>query len=488
MEENASRHVEEVPIHVAALILKILDGWAPSVPSFALPVQFLWNGRDLSNKASGILIEAGSLNVICSDIESIFFDHTERNDLRNKPFEGVLADGARFKADSAFLDVDRANGFYWSVIDARRPPRLWVTYVKGFNPPKGAGNLLIHRTKTSADGTVSTCMDADGYRFRGVYTYYFVKRDLFDDERERNKSDENAWFLIIDTGNESAPSRSHVYPDVLGLQFVFGRAFYFDLIFGIDESYGQVAIVGGRHGRDHSHRPRAKPPIPLDFCAEHWAPVFFAAISDTYHSRPELRLYIALTFYLDGLASYHVEGEYMTLHVALEAFAFWLLNQDPEAERPLVDKSKWREWLRENKDKIKALASPGFGETLYSKITSIPARRAASRVVEDAFQLMKIDITAEMASELDDGRGTIVHTALMFQESQENVESYTSRIAVVRTMLVALIARAVGYRGAILGWTKKPGRPYDEPATTWWPIDDEARADARQRFMIESIL
>lgn len=54
----------------------------------------------------------------------------------------------------------------------------------------------------------------------------------------------------------------------------------------------------------------------------------------------------------------------------------------------------------------------------------------------------------------------------------------------MRTMLVALVAKVVGYEGAILGWTKEDGRPYDEGDSTWWTVDDEARRAAAAHFVI----
>ena len=134
-----------------------------------------------------------------------------------------------------------------------------------------------------------------------------------------------------------------------------------------------------------------------------------------------------------------------------------------------------------------SVASPGLGEALYAKITSVPARRASSRVVEDAFALEQValQLTPEMAAELEDGRGTIVHTATMFEQSQEHVDAYLSRIALVRTMLVALLARVVGYRGAIMGWSRRPGRPYHAAEATWWPVEPEARTAAEQTYLIE---
>ena len=90
-----------------------------------------------------------------------------------------------------------------------------------------------------------------------------------------------------------------------------------------------------------------------------------------------------------------------------------------------------------------------------------------------------------MAAELDEeGRGLIVHAAIMFKESQADVDAYLRKNAIVRTMLVALVAKVVGYQGAIIGWTTGRATPTRSPtlrgglltkpsgqqhvACTWW--------------------
>src|SRR5262249_37633011 len=155
-------------------------------------------------------------------------------------------------------------------------------------------------------------------------------------------------------------------------------------------------------------RPRTENVVPTHFVQEHWPALLFEAISRTYRERPNLRLHIALSFYLDGLASFHVEGRYLVLHVGLEAFAYWLFK-DPGVDEPaLVEKPRWAAWLKENKAAIRSLATPGFENVLYSKITSVPARRASSMVVEVAFQQHGLSVLPEMAQELEDGRNVVV--------------------------------------------------------------------------------
>jgi hypothetical protein len=466
---------QQVPERVAALVIRILRGWRASTPPLARPTKFHWADRDLSSAVRSVSIGADQRLEI--EVEGFDLSHfiAERQALRNKPLEGELEGGATFTADLAFLDVDRASARYWTLIGAERPARLWVAQVGGgLEALDALGNLASFYEEVAPDGTTRTPSTNRHHCFVGAYTYYLIAAG-------------GAWFVVVDTGTSGPPTRERLYPDMLGLQFVLGRAFFFDLLHGLDDNCDVVGLVGGRHGRDHGHRPKVQAPVPLELSREHWASEFFEAISRTYRERPKLRLYIALSYYLDGLSSAHVENSYLVLHVALEGFSYWLLGGDERPEPPLVDKPKWKAWLKLRADEIRGLATAKLGESLLNKIRSIPKRAPSSRVVQDAFVSVGLTVTEEMAGELDEeGRSLIVHAAIMFKESQADVDAYLRKNAIVRTMLVALVAKVVGYQGAIIGWSHRPGHAYEEPDRAWWPVDQAARAAARRMYLVDA--
>jgi hypothetical protein len=464
-----------VPDHVAELALRLLRGWTPSPPKLASPVSFRWADRDLSAAVRSVSIGADDrLEIV---VEGFDLSHflAEREALRNKPLEGALEDGSEFVADMAYLDMDRATARYWSLVHPERLAKLWVApVIRGLQSLDAFGNLAIFFDEPEPDGSKRTCGSNQHHRFVGAHTYYLIKCD-------------DAWFVIVDPRSKGPPSREEVYRDMLGLQFVLGRAFFFDVLYGVNETGDTVGLVGGRHGKDHGEHGKALPPVPLELSREHWASEFFEAISRAYRDRPELRPYIALSYYVDALAGAHVENTYLVLHVALEGFSYWLLGGDERPTPPLVDKAKWKTWLRSHGDEIKDLAAPGEGQRLLDRIGSIPKRAPSSRVVQDAFAALGLTVTDEMAGELDeDGRGLIVHAAIMFKESQADVDSYLRKNALVRTMLIALLARVVGYRGAIVGWEHPPGRGYADPPSTWWAVDDAVRSEARRMHHVDA--
>lgn len=477
--DMSTEEAAEVPRHVAELLIELRAGWRPAARTLGRVTEFIWGESDLLDGTSTVHIERDRLEVLHSHMLEVVLG-PDRRALLNKPFRGKTDEDFVLAADSAHADTDRVVGHYWTLLQNGAAPRLWVAKTHGLNRLDGAlRNVAIQITEDDAGGSTRTSTFG-AHRLEGAYTYY-----LF--QTLEDGSDPKAGFIIVDTGGAEPPHRALVYPDMLALQFVFGQAFYFDILEGIDASLRVVGLVGGRHGRDHGEQARSEPPVPATLAREHWPAQFFAAISRAYRARPQLRLYIALSYFLDSLAGFHVENRYLVLHVALEAFAFWFLGGETGAEQPLVDKPKWKAWLKERRAEIEALAVPGQENSLFGKVTSIPKRRASSRVVQDAFAKpgIELELTEEMQSELDEeGRGRIVHAAIMFEESQADVDAYLRRIALVRTMLVALVARIVGYKGAILGWSREPGRPYSEPDASWWSVDDAAREAALKRYSV----
>jgi|GEM_PF-3195997 len=463
---------------VSSIAVKIISGW--SIPEHVpeAVTEFHWPEKDWSAFVTELRFEGEALQLQWGELDGFLRVSADAEHKDGEPFRGRLASGWTFAAEyGRFKSNAVVEGHDWSMEDPTQEAVVWVSQIYGLEQMGDLGNLSV-RAKRTAGSTEK--IDRRGHRFQGAYTYYLVSGPS--DDRCKNQ-----WFLIIDCGR-SRPVRKNLFNDILALQFVLGTAFYFDVIEGLSREERCVARLGGRYGRDHRHQPRTEAVVPTHFVDEHWPSAFFEAISKKYREAPNLRLHIVLSFYLDGLASFHVEGRYLVQHVGLEAFAYWLLKANGDDKPTLVDKTKWAAWLRENRDTIRSLAAPGFANDLYSKVSSIPARPASSGVVERAFQRYSLALHQEMAEELKKGRNVVVHTAVMFEERRDDVNDYMRRIAIVRTMLTALLAKVVGYQGAILGWERDYRHPYKEVDASWWAVDPLAREAALQSFKIEANL
>lgn len=88
-----------------------------------------------------------------------------------------------------------------------------------------------------------------------------------------------------------------------------------------------------------------------------------------------------------------------------------------------------------------------------------------------------------MAQELD-GRDIVAHQGLMAPDGYVGAHEL-ERIALVQTMLVALLGRVAGYAGAINGWLlDKMGYPV-EPTIEWWAIAPRDRSAASVTYVAE---
>ena len=109
-------------------------------------------------------------------------------------------------------------------------------------------------------------------------------------------------------------------------------------------------------------------------------------------------------------------------------------------------------------------------------------RLSSGRVVPSAFLAFEVTLTPEMTIELE-GRDVIVHQGIMSPDDFDP-KVVQHRVATIRTLLVALIAKTVGYGGAINGWeVGQLGYPMEPHA--WWTILEEDRLQALQTHVAE---
>ena len=112
-------------------------------------------------------------------------------------------------------------------------------------------------------------------------------------------------------------------------------------------------------------------------------------------------------------------------------------------------------------------------------------RLSSGRVVPSAFLAYGGTLTEEMKAELE-RRDLVVHQGLVVPEGADTDRDVRG-MRMIRTLLIALIAKSVDYAGAINGWDLgRLGRSI-EPHS-WWTIRDEDRRAALQTFVAESSL
>ena len=400
--------------------------------------------------------------------------------------EGALEGGARFRGDmvlsmSRTMNVSQDTGVRaavtmeagaWTLTEGEAPS-LWIGRLDGMSEINISGNLIVERR--GPDWAIG------GHRrhfvLSGRYTYYLVQCRVADP----------VWHLVVDTAGAGMPEIEALGRDFLAMEFVLGRQLRMPMLLGVDSGRRTVACTLGidrrRHLENHSF-----PPVPIErdngkWIDVSWPSVFFERISATWRELPrsDRSYWLALDMYLDAM-QLHLDFDYMRLQIGLEAFGFWRLHQQSQGDPLDVnDRDAWEAWVRENKTAIRAHAKEGREDALVSKVKGA-CRLASGNVVPSAFLAYGLKLTKELRAELR-GRDVVVHQGLMAPTGYD-VETDLRRVALVRTMLVALVARAVGYGGAINGWdVGELGYPVEQQ--DWWEVTEAARISASRTFIAE---
>lgn len=470
----------QVPEKVVGILGRLVSGSVPLPLALGRLTMLTWGAVDLSMfSTSSIAISGDKLQVTCSS-ESTAEAFSTWNMVESGIGAGAKINGSTDAGLHVFAEQGRARqlalrsggeraglsfnliGHYWWIADTDNLPSIWVGRLRG-SIEVLPGNLVIGHSM-------------DHLRLVGAYCYYLVRT-------RAPGEDSDTWYMVIDLGESGIPQRALLYPDFLAMQFSLGKHLCLDLLLGIDSEGRTVAESGGRFGQEHPDGKRTACPVPHLFSKETWLAPFFEHVSQAYRSKPELRLYVPLGLYLDALVD-HLDGSYLKLHVALEAFSLNLLKQIPEEKTVIVKEWKdWSRWVNENRERIESFAIEKFRNSLVEKVRNV-ARLASGRVVPTALGRLGIEVTEAMKEELE-GRDIVAHTALMSIADDRDYERDLERIALVRTMLVALVARSVGYQGPIVGWTRDSNRRYEPADSTWWQFEDDDLVDARTVYIVD---
>lgn len=476
-----------VPDDIRGLLCALVYGWTPTLPNFGAVAQVSLGDADLSTLNP-------SLEVRGSTLVTAFDARGARNRLDElMPFDldsklhGSLDGGTTFEVQR-ISQVHRRGGFSvddgasasleiqaddWTAIEGDTPS-IWVGRMEGMGVTNFGGNLIVERVER--DGIPGG--RRGHFHLSGVYLYYLVRTQ-----------DRTSWWLVVDTRGGGLPDWELLSRDLLTLQFVLGRQLRLPLLIGLTADRQTKACTATSTPRN-TLEEGSFPPVPFErnnesWIDEAWVPVFFEHISAGWRTRQDMNqiFWMALDMYLDAMRNF-LDSDYMRLHIALEAFAYALLKTDDDERVDVKDRKAWKKWVKNNEPDIRAHAVDGRQDALYNKVMAA-ARLSSGKVVPRAFAECGLSLTEDMRKELE-GRDFVIHQGLMSPGGYV-VDRDVKRVALVRTMLVALVARAVGYGGAINGWEiGRLGRPIEPQG--WWSVTAADRDKAQVAFVAEERL
>jgi hypothetical protein len=399
--------------------------------------------------------------------------------LRNKPALLKLADGSTIVADFGhWKSQGRREGMtpgYTCEFHVWRceAPRVfrWVGELKG-------GGFLNANLGVSSPGKSS----GGNMRLDGRYVWYLLANDRIDGEANHR--------VIVDGGPRPL-NREALGTDFNALQFALGTPLQIDSLVGLDEPGNVVGCAGVHLGgnRRTAKRRRADGPVPDEISDDCWIPVLFHRLATTMAAR-DLPWGVACNAYVDSASDATIDAKYLKLHVALEAFATALpkVKGQGEPARFLVkDKKAWNKWVKAHDGELRSMVAPDANpESFIGKVRSA-MNLPSSGVVADALGRLSppLLVDEKVLAELD-YRNLAAHDYRMNGPDVDyDVDRDVGRVDILRSLLVALVARASEYDGAISGWVTSDAAGW-KPQPDWWPAPSSSAIEAaRASFLCE---
>jgi hypothetical protein len=305
---------------------------------------------------------------------------------------------------------------------------------------------------------------------RGKYDLYFIQQD------------EGRLVLVVDTHGEEL-SHATLGIDFRAAEFALGCEMRLPYLVAVDES----GTVRGAAGIEFGYRtaPRHRCPVSNwrdlgmaagELVPEHrWVAVMAELVGAQLHGDDAGALNIATTAYLDSLMG-HIHSNYLLAQVALEAFSGAIL----ERIRGVLVKTpaEWLKWVDAHAAAIGAHAvDDAAAATLVNKVKSAQHAPSGDKV-ELALAQLGIEVPPAVIREVR-RRSYSAHQFVMADEGTTPIQDMADRLALVQTVLVAVIAKHVGYEGPIVGWEMANGR-FTVPV--WWPW--KRLPAARRQYLI----
>lgn len=269
--------------------------------------------------------------------------------------------------------------------------------------------------------------------------------------------------------------REALSDDFVAMQFVFGGPCKMGFAVGLSQRGEVVAAMGLHFGfRPVKEGTGGDGPIVDRFdTVNRWIPVAFAALCKKMADDRASPLRVPLSGFLDA-AGDHVDGAYMKIQVATEAFCHELPK--PTGATTLVkDNAAWIKWVTAHKDEIEAHATDSEAARKLLGKARNALQFPSTDAVEDGLAFLQIALPLDLLDEVR-GRNRSVHRFLMSSERPRNVAADGLRVEKVKAVLTALVMKYAAYDGPIAGWERDETGWKNSPA--WWSVtanEDAAR-------------
>ncbi|XXX74059.1 hypothetical protein WMF30_41075 [Sorangium sp. So ce134] len=435
-----------------------------------------------SRVTAGTLRVDGDTLIVACDVDSPdgSLSDMAREDLSRLQLEGRCKDGATFSACNAAVRswkkreerVCRVELTYddWAIHWPATRPLLWAGITDAALPSSN-GNLDLvaergptsrhrisepaqsalrpgHRT-TAGEGTSSWahyCLEGPSY------TYYLV---------HCAHRGETRWLLALDPREATTLDRDVLRRDLTSIAFCFGQPFHVGVLHGVDEDGGRAGLFRMDVEAHLPGRQRERPPVPLRGDEAPWPVALFTALSSRIAREDALAA--AVTRFVEAIHETSTEGAALKLLHGASMAARSVLG---DKALQTADKQRWNRWFAQHRGMLAARKGPALSAELLASLQRAEQGRA-SALIRAAFAEVRLTPLDEIDAALSSAEAYLL--------GEDTKARPDGRIAaILQTVLVALVAKAVGYKGPICAWERSPAEPSDAPSRPWWPAERSA--------------
>lgn len=340
-------------------------------------------------------------------------------------------------------------------------PNLWVGKPQGVRL-EDRNLAIVHE---------SGAWSASHLAVKANYDLYFVKGD-------------DEILMLVDTGDRHL-DHELLSTDFRALEFALGRPMRLDFMLGLDDALEVTAAAGVQLGSHRVGRGRCPVPVYQDVIAtedkvaarHQWTPHLAGLVAKKLiEDGADSPLQLATVAYLDSMTG-HIHANYLLAQVALEAFCAEIAPKYPSR---INDLDAWRSYVDSQVAAIKEhVVDDSVLESVVGLLKHVVPGVPTSKMVPLTLKHLGIDAPRIALKEVA-RRNRSAHRFVMAKESSADAQELADRLAIIQTLLAAVIAKHVGYEGPITGWEWRNGR---RTIPTWWTW--KAVPDAATRYEVD---
>jgi hypothetical protein len=453
----------ELDENLSQCLAQLSQHGAPAQLEFGVPSAANWGRHSMTGSVTSVTVDRGALQLeVAGAPVSDVWSAREVLKSDQPPLSVTWDDGTEATAGRGLMrsvTFGESSRLILEGHEARAArggalPRYWVGRLN-VSWRELQGNLVIH----GQSGT-RIVANQGNLRLDGAYEYYLVAVP---------NSTEPHHVLVVDLGGSRWPDRGSLGSDFAAMEFVLGQPLMLTDLVGVDATGRPIAWMGLKFEQHRAESKRLRAPTPTGQFREPYIAELFRLVSAHQQRTPE-RLIVALAYYVESLFEPHLDGAYLKLQVALEATAKHLVGQKSGAVTIVKDRRAWSRWVKSIAPTVRQLAAVGQEETVLGKIRNAAFIPSGHRV-EVAFREFGLELPDELKAEVA-LRNVVAHAALMSTPGKRDVSRDVSRVGKVQTLLAALVALAVGYRGRLVGWERNRLGAYEDAPPSLWKVGE----------------